>query len=272
MAYCGNPVPLDTLLFETEHSLIDQSLSARQAVEPTNADGFGIGWYGRQNRPGLYRSVRPAWNDANLRDLAFQIESKLFLAHVRRSTGTPVQNTNCHPFRHGDWLFVHNGSLQEHHRYRRDLVLALAPEHFNALEGTTDSELMFRLALTLGLDEEPLPALERMVGAVERAAGEAGVEDAVQMTLGLADGERLYAVRYSTEGRSRTLYLSESVETVEALYPELEGTLPFAEHSRVVVSEPLSDRPGVWVEVPESTALVVQAGEVERTTFTPRAA
>ena len=95
MAYCGNAIPLDTLMFETEHSLIDQSLSARMAVEPTNGDGFGIGWYGRENRAGMYRSTQPAWNDANLRDLAFQIESPLFLAHVRRSTGTPIQATNC---------------------------------------------------------------------------------------------------------------------------------------------------------------------------------
>jgi len=269
MAYCGNALPLSTLMFEAQYSLIDQSMAARMAVEPTNADGFGVGWYGRENRPGVYRSILPAWNDANLRDLAFQIESPLYLAHVRRSTGTPVQTTNCHPFRHGAWLFVHNGVLRDHSRYRRELVLAISPELFPELEGSTDSELMFYLALTFGLEQEPLPALERMVGVVERIAGAAGVQDAVQMTVGLSDGQRLYAVRYSTEGKSRTLYHNESVKAVEALYPEFEGTHPFAGHARVVVSEPLSDRVGTWIEIPESTALVVDRGEIERFPFRP---
>jgi len=92
-------------------------MSARLAPQPTNADRFGVGWYGREHKPGVYRSTQPAWNDANLRDLSFQIASPLFLAHVRRSTGTPVQTPNCHPFRHENWLFVHNGLLRGFQKY-----------------------------------------------------------------------------------------------------------------------------------------------------------
>jgi predicted glutamine amidotransferase len=83
MAYSGNPIPLETLLFKAEHNLIDQSMSSRSAETPTNGDGFGVGWYGPRPFPGLFRSLRPAWNDFNLRDLAAQIDSQLFLAHVR---------------------------------------------------------------------------------------------------------------------------------------------------------------------------------------------
>jgi predicted glutamine amidotransferase len=67
----------------------------------------------------LYRSVSPAWSD--------RIASPLFLAHVRAATGTPVRQTNCHPFRDGRWLFVHNGFVGDHLRVRRDLMLALEP-------------------------------------------------------------------------------------------------------------------------------------------------
>ena len=112
-AYIGEPLMLDELLFRTEHGLIDQSLHSRMGAETTNGDGFGLGWYvaGMDDAPGRYRSVEPAWNDANLRDLARHVESPLFLAHIRAAIGSPVQQTNCHPYRHGRWLFVHNGFL-----------------------------------------------------------------------------------------------------------------------------------------------------------------
>ncbi len=45
LAYSGNPVCLEDMLFNAKHSLIDQSMSSRSAETPTNGDGFGIGWY-----------------------------------------------------------------------------------------------------------------------------------------------------------------------------------------------------------------------------------
>jgi predicted glutamine amidotransferase len=116
---------MEELVYNTTHSLIEQSRSARFTSHLTNADGFGVGWYGTGELPGVYRSVSPAWSDRNLQDLCAQIRSPLFLAHVRATTGTPVQQTNCHPFRHGRWLLVHNGFIDDYPRLRRDLVLAV---------------------------------------------------------------------------------------------------------------------------------------------------
>ena len=101
------------LLFNTEHGIVDQSLHARMGAEPTNGDGFGLGWYGTGEGPAIYRSVEPAWSDVNLRELAAHIESPLFFTHVRAAIGSPVQETNCHPFRRGKWLFVHNGFIAD---------------------------------------------------------------------------------------------------------------------------------------------------------------
>jgi predicted glutamine amidotransferase len=82
---------------------------------------FGVGWYGVRDRgnPARYRSVNPAWNDFNMR------ETPLFLAHIRAAIGSPVQQTNCHPFRRGRWLFVHNGLIAGFHELRRELLLAV---------------------------------------------------------------------------------------------------------------------------------------------------
>jgi glutamine amidotransferase len=268
LAYSGTPLFLEDLLFKPKHSLIDQSLSAYAGETTTNGDGFGMGWYGNRVFPGVYRDTQPAWNDDNLRHLAAQIESPLFLAHVRAATGTPVQQTNCHPFRHGRWLFVHNGSIREFRSLRRDLTLAVAPELFPYIEGTTDSEIMFFLALTFGLEEDVVGGVERMAGYVEEVAERHGIENPLQMTLGITDGRCLYAFRYSTEGRSRTLFHSRSMEALQELHPDL-GDL--SHDIRVVVSEPFSDLTDLWLEIPESTVMTVEKGEITPRPFVPQA-
>ena len=155
LAYSGSPVLLDELLFKPKHSLIDQSMSAKSADTVTNGDGFGVGWYDPRGRPTLFRSIRPAWNDFNLREICSIIESPLFLAHVRATSQATVQETNCHPFRKGRWLFVHNGEIHGIEKIRRELLFAVDPELFPHINGTTDSEVMFYLMLTFGLEQDP---------------------------------------------------------------------------------------------------------------------
>jgi glutamine amidotransferase len=273
MAWLGQPLVLDTLLFEAPHGIVDQSLHARMGAEPTNGDGFGVGWYGIGDGPGVFRSVAPAWSDANLRHLSAHIESPLFMVHVRAAIGSPVQELNCHPFRHGRWLFVHNGYINEFHKLRRDAMLALDPELFAAVEGTTDTEVVFHLALSFGLEQDPIAALERTVGFIEQLARERGIEDPVQASFGVSDGESLWAVRYASSGSARSLFVSANVETIRHLHPENPRFARLSEDDRLVVSEPFSDLPGVWEPVPEATALSVRRGGVlEMRPFTPQAA
>jgi len=268
LAYTGAPVFLEDLIFRPERSLIDQSLHADYSEITTNGDGFGVGWYGQREFPGLYRSVRPAWNDRNLIDLSAQIASPLFLAHVRATTGTDVQRSNCHPFRFGRWLFMHNGGVQEFARVRREMLFGVDTEFFPEIAGTTDSEIMFYLALTFGLLSDPVPALEMMVGFIEETGRHLGIEHPIQMTLGLSDGERIYAIRYSSGGRTQTLYHSKSMEALRELRPDLEEH--FSSEARIVVSEPLTQLGDYWDEIPESTIVIVHGGAETTLPFEPR--
>ena len=271
LAYYGDPIPIETLVFRRQHSLIDQSLHARQGATTTNGDGFGIGWYDEHgDEPAVYRSVHPAWSDRNLRELAAHISSPLFFAHIRASTGTAVQETNAHPFRHGRWLFMHNGLVREFPRVRRDLLLEVDPFLIPEIEGSSDSELLFHLALTFGLEEDPVVALERMAGLVEDVGHAHGVEDPLQMSVAATDGERIIAVRYSSEGSSRTLYFSTHARVLKEQYPDIEELQMLSDEARAVVSEPLGDLVGAWNAVPESSIGIVQEGEDELHPFTPR--
>jgi len=269
LAYSGSPVLLEELLYGRQNSLIVQSLHSRLGAEETNGDGFGIGWYGRQESPAVFHSVEPAWNDRNLRELAGHISSPLVFAHIRASTGSPVQQTNCHPFRHGRWLWMHNGFLDGFAKVKRDLTVAVDPELYPEIEGTTDSELMFHLALTFGLEDDPPQAVARTIGLVESVGHEHGLEFPFQGTIATSDGERVWAFRYSSEGKSRSLFFSTDVRTLRALYPENELLRDLGDESRLVVSEPLGDLPGAWNEVPESSYGVIQSGQDEMHPFAP---
>jgi glutamine amidotransferase len=270
LAYSGSPILLEELLYKPEHSLIDQSLHARLGVDTTNGDGFGVGWYGPDTEtPAVFHSIEPAWNDRNLREVAGHVQSPLFLAHIRASTGTAVQQTNCHPFRHGRWLWVHNGLVRDFHRVKRELALAVDESLFPQMEGSTDSEMLFYLALTFGLEENPPAAVERMVGHVEEVGHRHGTEHPIQMTIGTTDGSSVWAFRYSSEGKSRSLYYSTDMRSVREMYPERPRLQEASDETRIIVSEPIVDLPGAWNEVRESSYGVVRDGEDELNEFRP---
>jgi predicted glutamine amidotransferase len=270
LAYSGSPILLEELLYKPEHSLIDQSLHSRLGVETTNGDGFGVGWYGPDAQtPAVFHSIEPAWNDRNLREVAGHVLSPLFLAHIRASTGTAVQQTNCHPFRHGRWLWVHNGLVRDFHRVKRELALAVDESLFPQMEGSTDSEMLFYLALTFGLEENPPAAVERMVGHVEEVGHRHGTEHPIQMTIGTTDGSSVWAFRYSSEGKSRSLYYSTDMRSVREMYPERPRLQEASDETRIIVSEPIVDLPGAWNEVRESSYGVVRDGEDELHEFRP---
>ena len=270
LAYTGSPVVLTEVLYTPVHSLIDQSLHSRLGAETTNGDGFGIGWYDTGPVPGVFRSIEPAWNDQNLHELAGHIRSPLFFAHIRAAIGSAVQQTNCHPFRHGRWLFMHNGFIDGFAKMKRDLVLAIDPSLFPQIMGTTDTEVLFHLALTFGLDDDPPQALARAVGLVEAHGHAQNVDYPFQGTIATTNGDSLWAFRYSSQGRSRSLFFTRDVPTLREQYPDREILREVSDDTRLVVSEPIGDLPGAWIEMPEASYGIVSRTGDQLLPFAPK--
>ncbi len=243
ITYLGEPIYLEKLIYEPTNSLVRQSLSAQRARVPTNGDGSGVGWYGARDLPGLYRETRPAWNDPNLRSLAHQIQSRLFFAHVRASTGTATSVANCHPFAFQKWMFMHNGQIGGYEKIRRSLESRISDEVYNARVGTTDSEAFFYLLFGYNLDNDPVAALTKTVGTVLKTMTAANVTEPFRMTAALTDGETLYALRYATDPEPPTLFFSKS-----------NGQM-------MVVSEPLDAEEGSWTAVENAHILVAKPGQ-----------
>lgn len=270
LAYSGSPLPMYDLLYKPKHSLIDQSLHARLGPHTTNGDGFGVGWYGDADIPALYKGVDPVWSDRNLRELSGEIRSTLMFAHVRASTGTPVQQTNCHPFRYGKWLWMHNGQIARFSELKRDIVLAIDADLYPHIEGSSDTEFFFFLALTFGLENDVPGSVERAVGLIEKLALKRGIDQPMRMSVAVSDGRTIWGFRYSTEGTPPSLYYSTKVETLRAQYPDMPIFQTLSDESRLIVSEPLGDLAGAWNEVPPSTYGVIREGQDEVGQFRPK--
>ncbi len=241
IAYRGETTALEHYVTEPEHSLISQSVHALESTASTNGDGFGLGWYGIHPEPGLYREIRPAWSDENLRYLCRHLQSHLFFAHVRAATGTPITRPNCHPFACRGWLFMHNGFIGSWSRLRRQVEALIPDELYPARIGTTDSEAIFLAIMGAGI-ENPVAAAEKTLARLTDFV----VGDRLRFTAALSNGRELYAFRYAVNDRANTLYYRES------------------EKSIVIVSEPLDRDHRNWVSVPENHLLVVNAGERAR--------
>ncbi|MEO7016776.1 MAG: class II glutamine amidotransferase, partial [Leifsonia sp.] len=187
LAYSGEALRPSTLILDAQHSLVAQSLNSPLGNETVNGDGFGFGWYPegsvQGSIPALFHSIEPAWHDENLRELTESLASPLFFGHVRAAAGPPIQQTNCHPFRYENWLFMHNGFLSGFAEMKRDLVFAVDPSLYPRILGTTDSEVLFHLALTLGLRDDPIAGVERAIRMVEKVAHEHGIAFPVQATI-----------------------------------------------------------------------------------------
>lgn len=242
IAYRGKPILMEEMIACPDRSLIQQSLHAYESRSETNGDGFGIGWYGEREAPGLYRELRPAWSDENLRSLCANVRSPLFFAHVRAATDTAIARTNCHPFSSGKLMFMHNGQIGGYKAIRRRLDEKIADEHYPARLGTTDSEAMFLIALSLGLAEDPVGATLKMLSIVVAEMKNAGIEDPLRYTATLTDGETVWAFRWASDGEPATLYFERTADSL------------------VVASEPFNEKRDAWIRVPSGHALIARPG------------
>lgn len=243
LAYQGSPIYLDELVYEPEHSLVNQSINARKAVTRVNADGFGLGWYTERETPGQFHEVLPAWSDENLLALTHHIRSHRFMAHVRASTGSQVSRANCHPFIHHNWMFLHNGQIGEFDRVKYCLEHLLPEPLYLLKKGCTDSELIFLLMLKNGLQQAPEQAVQVTLDEINQVRKSKGVQEAFKASLCISDGEQFWVVRYSTDNNPPTVYMR------------------CQEDSIIFASEPL-DRQAPWESIPAQTLLHSAGGQL----------
>jgi glutamine amidotransferase len=207
--YMGDSLTLADLVTRPENSLINQSVRARERPEPLNGDGFGLAWYiDGQPVPARFRSLTPAWSNANLEELARATTSRCILAHVRAATSGAfeVSESNCHPFRRGPFTFMHNGHIPGFLRIRRPLMERLSDAGFHGIRGTTDTEHVFALVAEYlrGREDDSsctllAEALSRGIAEIHELLDQHAPGTHCYLNLVLSDGQHAAACRYSSD-------------------------------------------------------------------------
>jgi predicted glutamine amidotransferase len=290
VAYHGAPIGLDELLYKPEHSIIHQSTHAFERDEPLNGDGWGVGWYTLQyqRNPALYRTVRPAWSDDNMRNISPSVRTPVFLSHVRAaSPGLAVQQLNCHPFQGGQprretddvaspvergrrrLLFMHNGKVGAYREIIRRLHRKLPDDLFFGVRGTTDSELAFAVfqdylgqyVIEPSVDEFQR-AMQDMLGYMNGLKTKVATgEETTDANMCVTDGKRLLATRYAhpDPDDAPSLYVATADRFYCGAGGEFDTINPEGNESVLVASERLFDDERVWQRVPLNHAVRVSA-------------
>ncbi|MGI9367076.1 MAG: class II glutamine amidotransferase [Rhizobiaceae bacterium] len=268
IAYQGPSVRLEDIVIRPSHSLIVQSQVAEEAKLAVNGDGFGLAWYANHNRfrgditesscgtgegaaqAALYKEIMPAWANPNLLNLCRAIHAPSFITHVRASTFGGATYQNCHPFTHGSWSFAHNGQIGGFEKLRRPLENLLPDHLFRQRLGITDSELLFLLIMSLGLDEDqpdhPSVACERAIRLIENLRTDHQCRQPLRLTFVMSNGKVTNGCRYSSDGNAPTLYLSK----------------PDCCTGRILASEPLDGDHCNWRMVSEGEFVEISADRV----------
>ncbi|WP_377193165.1 class II glutamine amidotransferase [Ruegeria meonggei] len=251
LAWVGEQRYLDELIQEQEQSLVIQSRNALIGKTTINADGFGLAWYSDRGTPCFYKDTHPAWSDANLKQLAHHTRSRLFLAHVRASTGTATSRNNCHPFGFDKWSFMHNGQAGGHDRIRQALDAMIPAQLYGYRMGATESEAIFLIAHGEGLNTDPIGAMERAIGRVETLSRQSGALPYLRFAACWSDGKRVFAARYASDRYAPSLHYRVCKDGI------------------IISSEPLDVDNDDWVEIKPNTAIETEGSSVLVHAFDP---
>ena len=270
VASIGPSILADDLLYKPKFSLVTaQTMNAGEMSVSVNGDGFGIGFYAPEldNEPCVFRSIRPAWSDGNLKNLAKKIHSPCMFAHVRAaSPGIPVEELNSHPFSCGKLMFMHNGVLGGYKQIRRKLLRSLNDVAYDAIQGSTDSEHMFGLFLNHIADpygnvtcEQMVQAMKGMFADLDDLLMESAVRQHSYLNLAVTNGTCLIAVRYTTNPNVQPASLYYMFGREYKCLEDQCGMEPsYGKPSAIVVaSEPFTARRSDWMKVERNSMMVV---------------
>ena len=287
LAYLGEPLPVEHLLFDTDNCLVRQSYSPRMMNTFLNLAGFGMKAWDpssvRPEDPFTYRTTTLPSFDRNLRSLSSKLAPTCLVAHVRGVTYSGeavVAETNLHPFHFAGARVVlaHNGHLREFSRMRYALVEHVRPELAQRIEGTTDSEWIYALVLSQLDDPYGLPQTSELADATAKALrilrtvrAAHGIDTSSPVNLCVSTGRAVVATRLSfdygwyppeDEMLETDLPFVSLWYAIGGEYAEGNGgwemTVGDPPRSVIIASEPLTTDYSTWLEVPEYSMLTAE--------------
>jgi predicted glutamine amidotransferase len=171
-----SPVCGPASLRGTGNSLAVQSRC--DARGESHVDGWGLASFDDDGEPRITKSVQAAFSDLRFDELAKSVATTALVAHVRQASVGRTAIVNTHPFVHGRWVFVHNGTLQDFAARKGPLLAAIPDDLRQMIHGDTDSEHVFLFWLS---------QLRTAAGGLDKSLGVDTITATFQQTIKLLD-------------------------------------------------------------------------------------
>jgi glutamine amidotransferase len=288
LAYLGDPVSLEGVLYETDSALVRQSYSPRMMSAFLNLAGFGMAaWDERSIRaqePFTYRVAQLPNYDRNLRSMCQKLAPTCLLAHVRGVTWAAeetISELNLHPFQYpgAGFVMAHNGHLRDFDHMRHDLLEYVPAQWSRQIRGTTDSEWIYAMLLAELDDRAADPETDDLVEAttavlarLREARARRGIATSSPINLFMATGRCIVVTRfvmdygwYPDDDPMLELdfpYVSLWYTAGSGYVEGEDGWEMLAGDGRprslLLASEPLTTDTSTWLEVPEYSLLTAE--------------
>lgn len=267
--YKGAPITMNQLVSAPANSLIVQSKESKKRKLPVNGDGFGVAWYPLHNdpEPARFVSIEPAWNNQNLIQLTSKVCSKHFFAHVRdASIGMPVSQSNCHPFTFGEYMFMHNGRLDQFDKFKRKILNSLSDRAFSLIQGNTDSEYAFALFMDTinfaeNLTTEALKtALYKTIQRIIQFRVDSDANTNAFINFAVSNGKSIIATRFATDAASQpaSLFFYQGDFKFDPCNDDI-TLLKTPSNNTIICSEPLTETSDGWTKIERNQAIIINS-------------
>ena len=207
LGYLGPEIPMESLLLEPENSLINQTLDPE--LHPLlQLVGWGFGAWSehllKPEQPLIYRRPMAAFYDDNAEGVIPSLQANTLLAHVRAASynaDVVLADENCHPFsvEGTPWIMAQNGALPDWRMLQRELLPLCRDEFLKQMRGTTDTEFLYVLLLSLldgNSDDDVKRGFEELLKVILQAMKQLDMVGLTKLKLALAAPNRIIGVTY----------------------------------------------------------------------------
>ena len=212
LAYLGEPILLEDLLYKPDVSFVNQMHKA-SLYPRLNLAGSGLlAWDARSEEPWLpfvHRTTELAIYDRNLRALARKVKATCLLAHLRGvayDTRAVINQQNLHPFLFDGarLALAHNGQLARFDEMKFALLPYIEPELARMIRGSTDTEWVYALLLSQLPDpygdfaaQDIARGVEATMRVLAKVRRDLGIATFSPMNLFLSDGNDVVVACYT---------------------------------------------------------------------------
>jgi glutamine amidotransferase len=205
LAFIGPETPLEKLLLTPSNSLVNQSLDPERHPELQLA-GWGFGAWSehllKPEEPFIYRRPMAAFYDDNLQRTVPSLRASTMLAHVRAAAydaKVVMADENCHPFSFTEtpWIVAQNGYLPNWQILQRTLLQHCKDTYLTQMRGTTDTEFLYVLLLSLlegDGNEDVQRAVEELVRLIAAAMKDLDLPGLTKLKMALVAPGRIIGV------------------------------------------------------------------------------